>query len=75
MPSPPSTRPNDARGRRSSAFIREDTGRLGIVARLPNKRLELTPPLVVELFCEQHSTAAQLSRFSLGRSERHHNDA
>src|SRR5688500_11545045 len=26
MPSPPSTRPNDARGRRSSAFIREDTG-------------------------------------------------
>src|ERR1051325_8083369 len=27
MPSPPSTRPNDARGRRSSAFIREDTGK------------------------------------------------
>jgi transposase len=26
MPSPPSTRPNDARGRRSSAFVREDSG-------------------------------------------------
>jgi hypothetical protein len=26
MPSPPSTRPSDARERRSSAFIREDSG-------------------------------------------------
>ena len=26
MPSPPSTRPSDARGRRSSAFVREDFG-------------------------------------------------
>src|SRR5512135_2374535 len=26
MPSPPSTRPSDARGRRSSAFVREDSG-------------------------------------------------
>jgi peptide-methionine (S)-S-oxide reductase len=25
MPSPPSTRPSDARGRRSSAFVREDS--------------------------------------------------
>src|SRR4051812_9654769 len=27
MPSPPSTRPSDARGRRSSAFVRDDLGR------------------------------------------------
>src|SRR5438552_3437421 len=28
MPSPPSTRPSDARGRRSFAFAREDSGRI-----------------------------------------------
>src|SRR5438132_420921 len=28
MPSPPSTRPRDARGRRSFAFAREDSGRI-----------------------------------------------
>jgi hypothetical protein len=27
MPSPPSTRPSDARGKQSSTFVREDSGR------------------------------------------------
>src|SRR5947207_15180138 len=33
MPSPPSTRPSDARGRRSFAFAREDSGRIEVSSR------------------------------------------
>jgi hypothetical protein len=32
----------------------------------PNMRLELAPPVVVELHCENHTVAAQLSRTPLG---------
>src|SRR5438876_9175623 len=38
MPSPPSTRPSDARGRRSSAFVREDLGRASGSALLVDHR-------------------------------------
>lgn len=37
-----------------------------ILTRRSNKRLELMPPIVVELHLMKHSTAAQLTRFSLG---------
>src|ERR687887_600203 len=44
MPSPPSTRTSDARGRRSSAFVRDDTRPLmhalyGIDTRLPGMKV------------------------------------
>src|SRR5215467_9022913 len=48
MPSPPSTRPSGSRERRSSAFVREDSGvlrihlvKVGAVASLPHRKREL----------------------------------
>src|SRR5437879_1946050 len=59
MPSPPSTRPSDARERRSSAFIREDSG----IAQRPrrcNSRAEKETLDVEHDLCVQRETSGTL---------------